>query len=438
MALFSTKDLNDGVSAKEVWSWSLFDAANSGYTTVILTAVFNSYFVGVVCSNASWATFAWTAIIAASNILAMLAMPTIAIAADLTAKKKVWLAAATFSCITATALLSFAGPGSIALCALLILISNLGYNIGESLNSAFLPELAKEQAIGRVSGWGWALGYIGGLITLGFCLVLILEGKKAGWNIQDIVAGICLITAFIFLLFSAPLFLWLKERAKAHIASIELSVLMQKAFSHITRALKALPQYPDFAWLVVCGFFYQCGIATVISLAAVYASAVMGFSMLDSVTLILAVNVTAAIGAFSFGYIQDWLGHKKTLAITLLLWIAMVVLSYLSHSSGMFWVAANLAGIAMGASQSAGRAMVSLFAPVQRRSEFYGLWNMALWLSAVIGPLCYGSITWLSDNDHRLAIVSTGAFFIIGLITLGPINILRGQRQAQTVCKFIS
>lgn len=433
MALFSTKDLNAGVSSKEVWSWSLFDAANSGYTTVILTAVFNAYFVSVVCGNASWATFAWTAIIAASNVLAMLAMPTIAIAADLTAKKKIWLALATASCITATALLSLAGPGSIVLCAVLIVISNLGYNVGESLNSAFLPELARQEAIGRVSGWGWALGYVGGLITLGCCLLLIIEGKNAGFTVQEVVGGSCLITALIFLLVAAPLFLWLKERAKPQVASVQLSVLVHKAFFHIQSALKALPQFPDFAWLVLCGFFYQCGIATVISLAAVYAAAVMGFSMQDSVILILAVNVTAAIGAFSFGYIQDFLGHKKTLAITLLLWIAMVVLSYLSHSAASFWLAANLAGIAMGASQSAGRAMVSLFAPEQRRSEFYGLWNMALWLSAVVGPLCYGCITWISGNDHRLAILSTGGFFVIGLLALLPINILRGQRQSQAV-----
>lgn len=431
MALFSTQDLNDGVTAREVWSWSLFDAANSGYTTVILTAVFNAYFVAVVCGNASWATFAWTAVIALSNIAAMVAMPTIALAADLTAKKKLWLGLATFSCISATALLAFSGPGTLVLSAVLVIISNLGYNIGESLNSAFLPELAKEEAVGRVSGWGWALGYVGGLVTLGLCLAVILWGQAHDVSSRVTVAGACLVTAAVFALIAAPLFLFVKERATPQVEHLALKPLARRAFSHIGSALRALPQFPDFAYLVVCGFFYQCGIATVISLAAVYASAVLGFTMEDSVILILAVNVTAAAGAFGFGYVQDFLGHKKTLGLTLLLWVAMVATAYFAHSHVVFWIAANLAGIAMGSSQSAGRAMVSLFAPEQRRSEFYGLWNMALWLSAVIGPLCYGTVTWLTNNDHRLAIVSTGLFFVIGLIALIPINIERGRSLAK-------
>ena len=155
------KTLKPGVSPKEVWSWAAFDFANSGYTTVVLTAVFNAYFVAVVAGGEAWATFLWTCVIAASNALGLFAMPVIAAIADRTASKKRWLFAATMLCIAGTAGLALAGPGTIVWASLMVIVSNLGYNVGETLYSAFLPELAREESVGKVSGWGWSFGYCG-------------------------------------------------------------------------------------------------------------------------------------------------------------------------------------------------------------------------------------------------------------------------------------
>jgi UMF1 family MFS transporter len=175
---------------------------------------------------------------------------------------------------------------------------------------------------------------------------------------------------------------------------------------------------------------YQAGIAVVIALAAVYAEQVLGFQQTETMMLIFLVNIAAALGAFAWGYVQDRIGHRPALAITLAGWIVMIVLAALATGPGLFWVAAVIAGLCMGSSQSAGRALAGALAPELRRAEFFGLWMFAVRLSAIIGPMTYGLVTWLTDGNHRLAIVSTGVFFVAGLGLLTLVNAQRGIEAA--------
>ena len=177
---------------------------------------------------------------------------------------------------------------------------------------------------------------------------------------------------------------------------------------------------------------YYCGINTVVVLAAVYAQQAMGFDTRETILLILVVNVTAAAGAFLFGQFQDRLGSVRTLALTLLVWIAALVLAYVTESRASFWVVANLVGLALGSSQSAGRALVGQFSPPERAAEFFGLWGLAGKLAAIVGPVTYGVIAWASRGDHRLALLSTGAFFVAGLVLLLTVNESRGRAAAHT------
>ena len=378
MPFFSRSALKDGVAMREVWSWAAFDFANSGYTTVVLTAVFNAYFVSVVAGDAPSATFLWTVVIAVSNAVSMLLMPVIGTVADATATKKRWLAVATFMAVGGTLGLMFAGPGTIVWASLMIIVSNVAYNVGESLNSAFLPELAREDAVGKVSGWGWSFGYCGGILTLGLCLGVVLGGEKLGYGMDQTVAGTMAVTAFVFAASALPIFLFLKERSVPRLDAADREAVRSAAsesFAELRRTLGSLGDFRDFAWLSVCGFLYQCGVSVVITLSAVYAAAVMGFKTEDTLLMVFLVNITAAVG-----YVQDRIGHKLALAGTLCVWIAMIAVAAFSTERWQFWVAANLAGLAMGSSQSAGRAMVAVFAPSSRLAEFYSFWNMALWL----------------------------------------------------------
>lgn len=422
MSLFSAQHLKAGVSAREVWSWAAFDFANSGYTTVVLTAVFNAYFVGVICGEASWATLLWTSIIAASNILAIVCMPLIGAATDLKANKKFWTVLMSLLCIVGTVGLAFTGSGTVWLAVFMVIISNFAYNIGETLNSAFLPEIADDKSIGKVSGWGWSFGYCGGLLTLGLSLAVVLFMQSKGAGAEDYVPYTMLITALVFLVAALPLALWLKERAQPRTQAAFWTLVKQSQASLI-ETFKSLPRHKNFAWLVASGLSFQGGIAVVVTLAAVYADQAMGFTPDETILLVLLVNITAAIGAFAFGYVEDRIGHKNALIVTLFIWIAMVGVAYFAQTKPIFWIAANLAGIAMGSSQSAGRALVGVLAPPKDRAAFYSFWNMALWVANIIGPMTYGYITWLTDNDQRLALLCTGLFFVVGLILLLPMQL---------------
>jgi UMF1 family MFS transporter len=408
----------------------MFDFANSGYTTVVITAVFNAYFVAVIAGNAAWATFAWTAALSVSYALILLTAPVLGAYADLRAAKKRLLLITTAGCVLGTALLALTGPGTLALAVVLLVASNFCFGSGENLIAAFLPELAKGEALGRVSGWGWSLGYLGGLLTLGLCLGYVTWAQGHGEQARQFVPVTMLITAASFAVASLPTFLVLRERAlPAPVVPGEN--LARAAFTRLAQTIRQAARYRDLARFLVCIVFYQAGIQTVIALAAIYAEQVLAFTTKDTITLILVVNVTAAAGAFAFGQIQDRLGHVRTIALTLCLWIATTLIAWSATGSGLFWLAANLAGLCLGSSQSAGRALVGFLSPADRLAEFFGLWGLAVKLSSILGPITYGAVTWATNGNHRLAMLVTGGFFLAGLLLLSGIDVARGRRAAE-------
>jgi len=421
--------LAQNVSRREVWAWAMYDFANSGYTTVVITAIFNAYFVAVVAGNAPWATFAWTLSLAVSYAFIMFAAPLIGAYADAYAAKKKLLLLTTTGCVIFTALLYFAGPGSLWLAVPLIILSNFFYGSGENLIAAFLPELARGEALGRVSGWGWSLGYIGGLVSLGACLAYVSWAQGQGQQAADFVPVSMLIVAALFALSSLPTFLFLKERAVPQ-PHLQGAGSLQESFTRLKQTIRHAKHYRDLRRFLLCTVFYQAGIQAVITLAAIYAQQAMHFSTQQTIMLIFVVNITAAIGAFMFGHLQDRIGHIPTIALTLLGWIVMVLLAWAAQGPAMFWLAANLAGICMGSSQSAGRALVGLLSPATRRAEFFGLWGMAVKLSSILGPLTYGLVSWITQGDHRMAILITGSYFVVGLLILLGVNVKRGVKAA--------
>jgi MFS transporter, UMF1 family len=412
--------LSRDVSFREVWAWSMYDFANSGYTTVVITAVFGAYFVSVISANQPWATFAWTAALSLSYAAILVTGPFIGAWADAHAAKKQLLLASTVGCVLFTALLWFAAPGKIVLALALIVLSNYFYGAGENLIAAFLPELADSRAMGRVSGWGWSFGYLGGLAALGICLAYI---SAAGGPATETVPVAMLITAAFFAAAATPTFVFLKERATPQPRA-------ESPWARVRQTLQHSREFRDLRRFLLCILFYQAGITTVISLAAIYADQAMKFTMQQTIVLILVVNVTAAVGAFGFGYLQDAIGHVRAIALTLAGWIAMVLIAFFSREATTFWIAANLAGLCMGSSQAAGRALVGYLAPPARLAEFFGLWGLAVKAASIFGPLTYGAVTWLFGGDHRLAILATGLYFVAGIAMLFGLDAERGRRAA--------
>jgi UMF1 family MFS transporter len=429
MALFSADALNPGVRKREVFGWAMYDFANSGYTTVVITAVFAAYFVGGIAGKAAWATFAWTAALSVSYFIVMVTMPSIGAYADLRAAKKRILAIVTLGCVLSTAALALARPGGVVLAMLLIVVSNVFYSYGESLTAAFLPELARPESMGKVSGWGWSFGYFGGMLTLGICLAYVLWSQANQVPASTFVPVTMLITAVVYGLASTVTFRLLRERAQPNPSALREGGL--RASLHQLRAtFSQARRYSDFMWLLVSAVFYQGGVAVAITLAAIYAESVIGFQPQETMVLIFVLNFAAAGGAFAWGYLQDRIGHKVALGSTLVGWIITCIIAAVSTSKGQFWWAAALAGLCMGSSQSAGRALAGMFAPPRQLAEFYGLWTFAVRLSSIIGPLTYGAITWATGGDQRTAILSTTALFVIGLVLLTKVDVQRGRAAA--------
>ena len=412
--------LSRDASFREVWAWSMYDFANSGYTTVVITAVFGAFFVSVISENRPWATFAWTAALSVSYALVLVSGPLVGAWADAHAAKKKLLLLSTIGCVLFTAMLWLVAPGQVALALALVALSNYFFGIGENLIAAFLPELAHSRAMGRVSGWGWSFGYLGGLAALGICLAYI---TASGRPAAETVPVTMLITAAFFAVAAAPTFIFLKERAipQGRVAN---------PWRRVKETLRHSRNFVDLRRFLLCILFYQAGITAVVALAAIYAEQAMKFSMQQTIVLILVVNVTAALGAFAFGYLQDAIGHARSVALTLAGWIVMVAIAYRSEDHFSFWVAANLAGLCMGSSQAAGRAIVGYLAPPTRLAEFFGLWGFAVKAASIFGPLTYGAVTWLFAGNHRLGILATGLYFVIGLLLLIGLDVERGRRAA--------
>jgi MFS transporter, UMF1 family len=419
---------------KELLAWALYDFANSGYTTVVQTTIFSAYFVGVVAGAAQGfspgsSTLLWSLAIGIANFIVMISGPLVGAFADYRACKKVFLLFSSVGCVVSTALLALVGPGDIWLGMVLVTLSAIMFASGENLIAAFLPEIVTEENMGRMSGYGWCLGYFGGLLTLGICLAYITLAKQHGLPETQFVPVTLLITAAIFALTATPTFLWLHERAIPVALDLRLPFL-QVSITRLANTFKQATRFRDLFWFLITLGVYQSGVSTVVVLAAIYAQEVMGFDTRSLIVLIMVVNVTAGVGAFICGHLQDRIGSVPTLAITLLIWIVAVVAALLANKAAHMWIAGNIIGLAMGASQAVGRALVSKFSPSERAGEFLGLWGLVNRLSAIVGPLSYGLINYWSSGNHRMSLLSTLLFFIIGLALLSKVDENRGKAAA--------
>jgi UMF1 family MFS transporter len=263
------------------------------------------------------------------------------------------------------------------------------------------------------------------MLTLGLCLAYVLWAQARGLPASHFVPVTMLIAAGMYGLAACVTFLLLPERAQP-----QPELPRHNAWAQLKSTFRMALAYRDFIWLLACTVCYQGGVAVAITLAAIYAEQVIGFVAKETMVLIFVLNVAAALGAFGFGYVQDRIGHKRALAGTLVAWVAACVIAASVTTKGEFWWAATIAGLAMGSSQSAGRAMTGLLAPPRQLAEFFGLWSFATKLASIVGPLSYGAITWMTGGNQRIAILATAGLFIAGLLLLLPIDMARGRAAA--------
>lgn len=435
----SDKTATNPAGRREILSWAFYDFANSGYTTVVLTTIYSAYFVGVIAADLDrqfpgTGTLLWTLSVSIASFCVLVSGPVIGAIADYRAAKKAFLLITTIGCVLGTALLGAATPGLIAMAMALVIFSNIAFASGENLVAAFLPEIAHSDQMGRVSGYGWSLGYFGGLLTLGLCLAYISWSEGQGLGATHYVPIVLVITAVIFAITAVPTFVWLEERAMPRPLPGGLGYVAT-GFSEVRNTLAHAARLPDLFRFLLCLTLFQSGVATVIVVAAIYAQEVMGFDQQQLIILIMVVNLTAAAGAFAFGFAQDHWGSVPSLAGALLVWIVAIVFTLFANQERDVWIAGNLIGLSMGATQAGGRALVGRLTPAARNAEFFGLWGLATRAAAIMGPISYGITNRLTDGNYRIALFSTLAFFVAGLIVLLTVNEERGKKASQTYAK---
>lgn len=412
----------------EIFSWALYDFANSAFTTLVVTFIFSAYYAGRIASDPIAGAIWWTRAIQVSAIIVALIMPVVGAMADFGGRKKRYLLLTTLACVAFTASLFWMGPGDAWLAAAIFICANVAYEATQALYNAFLPELADRDNVGRVSGFGWGLGYFGGLLCLAIALGMVTGWLPDGDDLN--VRATNLLVAGWFLVFSIPTFLYLRERQPRRPAPFIENV--RRGFGRVRGTFVHLRDYRQAVRLLVARLIYNDGLVTVFAMAAIYAGAEFGMETSDVLVLGIVVNVAAGASAMAFGFLNDRIGGKRTIAITLVVLIGTTVLAFLARDRTAFWVAAIFLGLMVGPNQAASRSLLASFVPPNKQAELFGFYAFSGKLSSVLGPLSYGLVLGATES-HRWALGSIVVFFVVGLVLLARVDEEEGVATARAV-----
>ena len=402
--------MSEPVRRREIFGWCCYDFANSAFITVVITVVYGPYFTGVVAAGWAGANTLWSVILASSQVVVMVFGPALGVLADVTGSKKKFLLSMMWVCSAATAALWLTGPGTVALAAGLVIVAYAAFSFGENFCASFLSELSTPANCGRISGYGWSFGYLGGLGALGLAM-LVLSVSPDG------VRWVFVVTALFMVAATLPVLLLLRERKQpeSHVAR-----WWQLGWESVLRAARDLPQHRDLLRFFWAFLLYMSGLGAVVAFAAIYSVEVLGFTTGENLVLFASLQISSALGALAFGWWQDRAGSVNMLTAALLLWCLVAVGAYFCQTKEMFFLVGNLAGLAIGSCQAGSRAVVSLLSPRERAAEFFGFWGVFGKFAAVVGPLFMGV---LADMfDLRVAVLSTLVFFVGGLLVLRTVR----------------
>jgi len=432
-------------SRRELLGWAMFDFANSSYTTVIITVVFCIIFPRIVVGDGPeyrLGNLLWSTSLSISYLVVLLSAPVLGAIMDYTGSKKKFLFGSYLLTVIATAALFFVGPGSIALGMFLVVLSNIGFSYSESFVSSFLPDLGPPEDLGKISGYAWSLGYFGGLIST----AIVIFGLNAGVYTLENFSNLRLVgpvTGLFFLLAAIPTFLWVKERTVHRPLPVNESYFAI-GINRIKKTFLDVRDYEDLVILLASFFFAYAGLSIVIAFTFIYGDQVVKWSRLTQMLMFILTQFTAAGGALLFGIIQDKWRAKQTFISTLVLWIISVSLIYgvvdvtafLNSLTGsslkaehVFLVVGCIAGLGLGSTQSACRAMVGLFSPNTKSGEFFGLWSFTGRLSSIVGLMGLGLLQIIFGLQKAILVCSV--FFFIAVVIVLFVDEERGRAGAR-------
>jgi UMF1 family MFS transporter len=429
---------------KEIFGWAMFDFANQAYTLLIITVVFGDLFTRVIVGDRGddyrLGNLLWSIALAVSYLLVVITGPLLGAIMDYTASKKRFLFASYVMTVIATTMLYMVAPGYVLLGMLLLIASNYAYSIGEAFIASFLPSLGPPEDQGKISGFGWALGYVGGLLAAGFTLVFL--GEVSAENYERI-RWVGPFAAVFFLLAAIPTFLWVREPGVPQSRAAGQSYL-GVGIERLRETVRDLSAFRDLCLLMVSVFFTMAGIYIIITFSFIYGAQVIGWENHVRNIMFIVVQISAAAGALAFGVIQDRIGAKPAYICSLLLWIVAIAFIFATpqltvwanitfdmsmQAQYVFLVVGSLAGASLGSSQSAGRALVGIFSPQSKAAEFFGFWGMSSKMAAVVGILGLGVLQGLFGL--HLSILFCLLLFVLAVLACLPLNQARGRQTAE-------
>lgn len=401
---------------KQIFGWMMYDFANSAFTTIIVSVVYSVYFIQqVVGGDSGYGEMLWGRAIGISMTLVALSAPIMGAVADYSRSKKKFLFINSYLVIIFTALLYFVKPGQIMMGMVFFIVANYGFNTANVFYDSFLPEITSVENIGKVSGYGWALGYVGGLLSLLISLLLLKHNVR--WIFPMI--------ALHFLIFSLFTFVWLKEIQRPSKRTNYLKV----AYTRISTSLKNMRSYPQLLKFIISYFIYNDAITTVIVFASIYGHDRFGMDTQAMLIYFILAQFTSIIGSMLFGWLTDKKGVKLSLSGALSIWLVVVLWAFFCRSATEYYFVGLAAGLAIGSSQANSRTMLSLLTPRAHEAEFFGFYALTGRLSAIIGPILYGWIAHKS-GDIRYSILTLIIFFAAGLIVLQSVDPQKGNEDA--------
>ena len=399
----------------QVFVWSLYDFANSSYAVIIVAFVFAVFFTDVICRKDPIGDFYWSLGINISMIISAVLNPVCGALADYSSSKKKFLFFFTALSVIPTAFLYFTGEGTIFIALLLFILSNIGFQTAMTFYDAFISDMVGEEHYNKVSAFGYAVGYVGSLAA-----VILVFPFKNDYN------TLFVITAVFFAVFSLPIFIFLKEK-KPHTAVLPVNYVTY-GFKKVFDTLKHINKYKNLRNYLLAFFLYIDAINTIIFFSGIYASRTLDFGTIDLAIFFIIVQITAMIGSFIFGFVGDRLGILRSIVITLIFWISIVltmfffvnkesILVIAGKNIHFFFIVGAFAGTFLGATQSLSRALMTKLTPLEMKTEFFGFYSLFDKTSTLLGPLTFGLVSWLSGSQ-KFAVLSVGAFFIFGIYAL--------------------
>jgi|YelNatPaOPRAMG01_1025707.scaffolds.fasta_scaffold00075_53 UMF1 family MFS transporter len=401
---------------RKIFFWTLFDFANTAFSVIVVTVIYSKYFSNYVAGGKNWL---WGLSVSISMIISAMLSPPLGAIADVSRNRKRFLLMFTLISVTFTALLFFIQKGDVFFGALFFILANIGFESGLVFYDAFLPYLTEKKNYGRVSGYGFAMGYVGALAVLLLVMIILPPQNSPDYYFRVRLSFV--VAAVFFLFFSIPLFLFVNE-PKTSTGSFESPI--KKGIEKSASTLKAIfihKQYPSISRFLLSFFLYNDAIITIIAFAAIFASTVLRMTDEQIIFFFVIVQSTAVLGSFIFGIISDHIGPKKTITITLVVWLGVAVGAFFVHSVFQFYLVGLSAGLSIGSSQSCSRSLMALLTPKEREAEFFGFYDGLFGKSsAVVGPLFYGIIADISNE--RFAALAIGLFFLAGLFILQKVQ----------------